>query len=51
VLFLVTGAEKAKAAKRAFVGAPDPATPASLVRSRAGRTVALLDRAAAADLA
>jgi len=51
VLFLVTGAEKAKAAKRAFGGAPDPATPASLVRSQAGRTVALLDSAAAADLA
>jgi 6-phosphogluconolactonase len=51
VLFLVTGAEKAEAAKRAFGGAADPGTPASLVRSQAGRTVALLDPAAAADLA
>jgi 6-phosphogluconolactonase len=51
VLFLVTGAEKAEAAARAFAGAPSAATPASLVRSRAGRTVALLDREAAALLA
>jgi 6-phosphogluconolactonase len=51
VLFLVTGAEKAEAAARAFGAPPDPATPASLVRSSTGRTVALLDRAAAADLA
>jgi 6-phosphogluconolactonase len=51
VLFLVTGAEKAEAAVRAFADAPSPATPASLVRSRAGRTVALLDRDAAALLA
>jgi 6-phosphogluconolactonase len=50
VLFLVTGEEKAEAAARAFAGPPAPATPASLVRSRAGRTVVLLDSAAAAVL-
>ena len=47
VLFLVVGGEKADASERAFGGDPDPATPASLIRSRAGRTVAVLDRAAA----
>jgi 6-phosphogluconolactonase len=51
VLFLVVGEEKAEAAARAFEGEPSPATPASLVRSRAGRTVAVLDRAAASRLA
>jgi 6-phosphogluconolactonase len=50
VLFLVTGEEKADAARRAFSEPPDPATPASLVRSRTGRTVALLDEPAAATL-
>lgn len=46
VLFLVAGADKAEAAARAFGSAPGPATPASLTRSTAGRTVALLDPAA-----
>ncbi len=50
VAFLVSGAEKADAARRAFGEAPSPAIPASLVRSAAGRTVAILDRAAAAGL-
>ena len=50
VAFLVSGAEKADAARRAFGEAPSPATPASLVRSAEGRTVAILDRAAAAEL-
>ena len=50
VVFLVTGSEKAAAAARAFSGEPDPATPASLVRSLGGGTVAILDAAAAADL-
>ena len=48
VLFLVTGAEKAEAAARAFAGAPDRAAagePRPLAR---GRTVVLLDAAAAA---
>jgi 6-phosphogluconolactonase len=48
VLFLVTGEDKAEAAARAFAGPESPATPASLIRSRGGRTVAVLDRAAAA---
>jgi 6-phosphogluconolactonase len=50
VAFLVSGADKADAARRAFREPPSPATPASLVRSAAGRTVAILDRAAAAEL-
>jgi len=50
VLFLVTGAEKADAVKRAFAGAPSPDTPSSLVRSAAGSTVAVLDSAAAVQL-
>ena len=49
VLFLITGAEKADAARNTLDEAPSPATPASLVRGRA--TVAVLDRAAAAALA
>jgi 6-phosphogluconolactonase len=51
VLFLVTGADKAEAVKRAFAGPPERVTPASLVRSSEGRTVALLDAAASASLA
>lgn len=51
VLFLVVGVEKAEAAARAFDGEPDPAAPASLVRSAEGRTVAVLDAAAASRLA
>lgn len=50
LLFLITGAAKADAARRAFRDAPTPATPASLVRSDEGRTTAILDRAAAAKL-
>jgi 6-phosphogluconolactonase len=50
VLFLVTGEDKAEAARRAFAGPPDPGTPASLTRSRTGRTAAILDRAAASGL-
>jgi 6-phosphogluconolactonase len=50
ILFALTGAEKADAARRAFAEEPSPATPASLVRSRNGRTTAILDRAAAAKL-
>lgn len=47
VVFLALGAAKAEAALRAFGGPPDPATPASLVRSRTGITLAILDDAAA----
>ena len=50
VVFLVTGEAKADAARRAFSEPPSPTTPASLVRSRAGRTLAILDPAAAAQL-
>ncbi len=50
VVFLVVGADKAEAARRAFVEEPSTATPASLVRSAEGRTFALLDRDAAARL-
>jgi 6-phosphogluconolactonase len=50
ILFLLAGAEKADAARRAFAEKPGPETPASLVRSRTGRTTAILDRAAAAKL-
>ena len=49
IVFLVVGGDKAAAARRAFAGAADPATPASLVRAK-GRTLAILDDAAAALL-
>jgi len=50
ILFLLAGESKAEAAARAFGAEPSADTPASLVRSRAGRTVAILDRAAAVKL-
>jgi 6-phosphogluconolactonase len=50
VLFLVTGADKAHAVRRAFAKESSHVTPASLVRSEKGTTTALLDAAAAADL-
>jgi 6-phosphogluconolactonase len=50
VLFIVAGAEKAEAAERAFARPPDPATPASLIRSSAGTTRVVADRAAASRL-
>jgi 6-phosphogluconolactonase len=50
ILFALTGEGKAHAARRAFAEAPSPETPASLVRSKRGRTTAILDRAAAAKL-
>jgi 6-phosphogluconolactonase len=50
ILFAVAGGAKADAAARAFAGKPSPGTPASLVRAEGGRTVAILDRAAAAKL-
>jgi 6-phosphogluconolactonase len=51
VLFLITGEQKADAAKRAFEEPPGDATPASLIRSRDGQTIVLLDAAAASRLA
>jgi 6-phosphogluconolactonase len=50
VLFVVAGEAKAEAARRAFVEEPDPGTPASLVRATSGRTTAILDRAAGAEI-
>ena len=50
IVFAVSGAEKAAAARRAFASEPSLDTPASLVRSSNGRTTAILDRAAAAEL-
>ena len=50
VAFLVVGEAKADAVARGFAGEPDRATPASLLRSRRGETIVLLDRAAAARL-
>jgi 6-phosphogluconolactonase len=50
ILFIVAGAEKADAVRRAFVEEPGPETPASLVRAESGRTTAILDRAAAAKI-
>jgi 6-phosphogluconolactonase len=50
ILFLLSGEGKADAAARAFGARPSPDTPASLVRSEGGQTVAILDRAAAAKL-
>jgi 6-phosphogluconolactonase len=51
VLFLVTGEDKAQAVRRAFAEPPSNATPSSLIRSRDGETLAILDRAAASLLA
>jgi 6-phosphogluconolactonase/glucosamine-6-phosphate isomerase/deaminase len=48
MVYFVTGESKAEAAERAFAQPPSPATPASLVRGE--KTVAILDRAAAARL-
>jgi 6-phosphogluconolactonase len=50
VLFLVTGRDKADAAKRAFRGEPSRATPGSLVRATKGTTTAVLDADAASLL-
>jgi 6-phosphogluconolactonase len=50
VVFLAVGPAKADAARRAFVEPPSEATPASLIRSRTGRTIAILDPAAAQRL-
>jgi 6-phosphogluconolactonase len=50
VVFLVTGEEKAEACEGAFAGEPSPSIPGSLIRSRAGETVAVLDEAAASRL-
>ncbi len=50
VVFLVTGAEKADAVRRAFAEPPSEATPASLGGSTTGRTLVILDPPAAEKL-
>ena len=50
VVFLVAGEEKAQAVARAFGAPASEAVPGSLVRSRSGETVVLLDPAAARGL-
>ena len=50
VSFLALGREKAEAVARAFAGPADPQVPASMLRSRRGLTVVILDRSAAAYL-
>jgi 6-phosphogluconolactonase len=50
VVFLVAGAERADAVRRAFAEPPSEATPASLIRSKNGETVVILDPAAAVEL-
>jgi 6-phosphogluconolactonase len=50
VLFHAVGEQKAEAVRKAFAEEPDPATPASLLRSRNGATVVILDREAASQL-
>jgi 6-phosphogluconolactonase len=50
LLFLVTGADKADAVRRAFAGPADPSAPGSLVEP-AGSATLLVDEAAAAGLA
>jgi 6-phosphogluconolactonase len=50
VLFLVTGKDKADAARRAFRDEPSRATPGSLVRAAGGTTTAVLDAEAASLL-
>ena len=50
VLFVALGDDKAEAVRRAFAAPPGPETPASLLRSERGRTLVLLDKAAAAIL-
>jgi 6-phosphogluconolactonase len=47
VVFLVTGAGKAEAVRRAFGDEPDPASPAARVRPAAGDVTVLLDAEAA----
>jgi 6-phosphogluconolactonase len=50
VVFLVTGADKAPAMKRAFGSEPDPSSPAAHVRPPAGELLVLCDAAAAKEL-
>ena len=47
VVFLITGANKAPAVRRAFGDPPDPTAPGAQVRPSAGRLTVLLDPDAA----
>ena len=49
-VFLVTGADKAQAAARAFGATPDAGSPAAFVRPPAGELLVVLDPAAAKEL-
>jgi 6-phosphogluconolactonase len=50
VVFLISGADKAEAAARAFGDSPSPDTPASLVSPHSGRLTVLIDEEASAQL-
>ena len=50
VVFLIAGADKAAALKRAFGAPPDESVPSALVRPGAGTLVLILDEAAASEL-
>jgi 6-phosphogluconolactonase len=50
VVFLIAGADKAEAVRRAFGDPPDPAAPAAHVRPGAGTLTLVLDGAAAGEL-
>jgi 6-phosphogluconolactonase len=50
VVFLIAGADKATAVRRAFGSPPDPSAPAAHVRPGAGTLTLMLDDAAAAEL-
>jgi 6-phosphogluconolactonase len=49
VVFLVTGAEKGEAVRRAFGDPPDPTSPAAHVRPAAGELTVILDPSAGAS--
>jgi 6-phosphogluconolactonase len=50
IVFLVTGADKAKAVARAFGDSPDASSPAAHLRPTAGELLVLLDPPAAKEL-
>jgi 6-phosphogluconolactonase len=50
VVFLIAGADKAEAVRRAFGDPPDPSAPAAHVRPGAGTLMLVLDAAAAGEL-
>ncbi len=50
VVFLISGADKAEAVRRAFGDSPDESAPAAHVRPGAGTLTVLLDPPAAAEL-